>query len=102
MAKCASFGRTSRVASSQNDTGPFDPRRAIPQPDHTEKTNLLRLLDATAHTGITLTESLAMHPGSIVSGLYSAVGKIERDQIGDYAILSCHPSPDASINFQVR
>jgi 5-methyltetrahydrofolate--homocysteine methyltransferase len=63
------------------------------QPDHTEKTELFRLLDATANTGIYLTESLAMHPGSSVSGLYFAsehakyfaVGKIERDQIADYA-----------------
>ncbi len=63
------------------------------QPDHTEKWELFRLLDATANTGIALTESLAMHPGSSVSGLYFAspqskyfaVGKIERDQIQDYA-----------------
>ncbi len=63
------------------------------QPDHTEKLELFRLLDATANTGITLTESLAMHPGSSVSGLYFAgehakyfaVGKLERDQIADYA-----------------
>ncbi len=63
------------------------------QPDHTEKWELFRLLDATKNTGIELTESLAMHPGSSVSGLYFAnpqaryfaVGKIERDQIEDYA-----------------
>ncbi len=63
------------------------------QPDHTEKWALWRLLDAERTTGITLTESLAMHPGSSVSGLYFAhpdaryfaVGKIERDQIEDYA-----------------
>ena len=63
------------------------------QPDHTEKTELFRLLDATANTGIYLTESLAMHPGSSVSGLYFAspaskyfaVGKLDRDQIEDYA-----------------
>jgi len=63
------------------------------QPDHTEKTELFRLLDATANTGIFLTESLAMYPGSSVSGLYFAspeakyfaVGKIGRDQIEDYA-----------------
>ncbi len=62
-------------------------------PDHTEKWELFRLLDATTHTGITLTESLAMYPASSVSGLYFghpeakyfAVGKIERDQIEDYA-----------------
>ncbi len=63
------------------------------QPDHTEKPELFRLLDATANTGITLTESMAMHPGSSVSGLYFAspeakyfgVGKINRDQVEDYA-----------------
>ncbi len=63
------------------------------QPDHTEKRDLFRLLDATAHTGISLTESLAMHPGSSVSGLYFAneqakyfaVGKLEPDQVADYA-----------------
>ncbi len=62
-------------------------------PDHTEKWEIFRLLDATAHTGITLTESLAMYPASSVSGLYFghrdakyfAVGKIGRDQINDYA-----------------
>ncbi|MEI6323194.1 MAG: methionine synthase [bacterium] len=62
-------------------------------PDHTEKWELFRLLDATTHTGITLTESLAMYPASSVSGLYFAspearyfaVGKLGRDQIEDYA-----------------
>ncbi|MET0295523.1 MAG: vitamin B12 dependent-methionine synthase activation domain-containing protein, partial [Phenylobacterium sp.] len=63
------------------------------QPDHTEKTTLFALLDATANTGIELTESLAMTPPAAVSGLYFAhpeahyfgVGRIERDQIADYA-----------------
>ncbi len=62
-------------------------------PDHTQKWELFRLLDATKHTGITLTESLAMNPASSVSGLYFAapesryfaVGKLGRDQIEDYA-----------------
>lgn len=62
-------------------------------PDHTEKWELFRLLDATRHTGISLTESLAMHPASSISGLlfshpaskYFAVGKLDRDQIADYA-----------------
>ena len=40
------------------------------QPDHTEKPILFSLLDATKHTGVTLTESNAMHPGAAVSGLY--------------------------------
>ncbi|HVY34526.1 MAG TPA: methionine synthase [Caulobacteraceae bacterium] len=63
------------------------------QPDHTEKDTLFRLLDATAATGIELTESFAMTPPAAVSGLYFAhpeahyfgVGKIERDQAADYA-----------------
>ena len=63
------------------------------QPDHTEKPILFSLMDATAHTGVTLTESNAMHPGAAVSGLYFghpearyfAVGKINKDQIEDYA-----------------
>jgi 5-methyltetrahydrofolate--homocysteine methyltransferase len=63
------------------------------QPDHTEKGTLFRLLDAEARAGITLTESFAMWPGSSVSGLYLShpearyfgVGKIERDQVEDYA-----------------
>lgn len=64
------------------------------QPDHTEKDTLFRLLDAERHTGIRLTESYAMYPGSSVSGLYFGhpdshyfgVGKIERDQVEDYAM----------------
>ncbi len=63
------------------------------QPDHTEKLELFRLLDATRHTGITLTESLAMAPAASVCGIYIAskdaeyfnVGKIDRDQVQDYA-----------------
>jgi 5-methyltetrahydrofolate--homocysteine methyltransferase len=63
------------------------------QPDHTEKATLFRLLDAEATAGVKLTESYAMWPGSSVSGLYFShpesfyfgVGKIERDQVEDYA-----------------
>ena len=63
------------------------------QPDHTEKLTLFRLLDAERRVGVKLTESLAMWPGSSVSGLYLAhpdahyfgVAKIERDQVEDYA-----------------
>ncbi|HUO11586.1 MAG TPA: vitamin B12 dependent-methionine synthase activation domain-containing protein, partial [Caulobacteraceae bacterium] len=63
------------------------------QPDHTEKRTLFALLDATANTGIELTESFAMTPPASVSGLYFShpaahyfgVGKIERDQAEDYA-----------------
>jgi len=63
------------------------------QPDHTEKATLFRLLDAERAAGVKLTESYAMWPGSSVSGLYLShpesfyfgVGKIERDQVEDYA-----------------
>jgi 5-methyltetrahydrofolate--homocysteine methyltransferase len=63
------------------------------QPDHTEKGTLFDLLGAEAAAGIKLTESYAMMPGAAVSGLYLAhpdshyfgVGKIERDQVADYA-----------------
>ncbi|WP_159948450.1 methionine synthase [Rhizobium sp. 18065] len=63
------------------------------QPDHTEKATLFSLLDATQATGVTLTESYAMWPGSSVSGIYVGhpdsyyfgVAKVERDQVEDYA-----------------
>ncbi len=63
------------------------------QPDHTEKKTIFELLDARRHTGIDLTESMAMTPPSSVSGLYFAhpqaeyfgTGKIDRDQVEDYA-----------------
>jgi 5-methyltetrahydrofolate--homocysteine methyltransferase len=62
-------------------------------PDHTEKQTLWTLLDVEAKTGIRLTESCAMWPGSSVSGLYFAhpqskyfgVGKLGRDQVTDLA-----------------
>ena len=63
------------------------------QPDHTEKATLFNLLDVTSKIGVELTESFAMWPGAAVSGLYFAhpdssyfgVGRIERDQVEDYA-----------------
>ncbi|HEV7716868.1 MAG TPA: methionine synthase, partial [Steroidobacteraceae bacterium] len=62
-------------------------------PDHTEKAKLWELLDAEKNTGIRLTESFAMYPTAAVSGWYFAhpeakyfgVGKIDRDQVEDYA-----------------
>jgi 5-methyltetrahydrofolate--homocysteine methyltransferase len=62
-------------------------------PEHTEKGELWRLLDAEKNAGISLTESFAMDPASSVSGFYFAhpdaryftVGKIARDQVEDYA-----------------
>jgi 5-methyltetrahydrofolate--homocysteine methyltransferase len=62
-------------------------------PDHAEKRTLFDLLDAENKTGVTLTESFAMHPGASVSGLYFShpeakyfgVGQIKHDQVVDYA-----------------
>jgi 5-methyltetrahydrofolate--homocysteine methyltransferase len=62
-------------------------------PDHTEKGPLWHLLDVQKNTGMMITESFAMWPGSSVSGLYFAhpesryfsLGKIDRDQVADYA-----------------
>ena len=61
-------------------------------PDHTEKGTIWRLLNVEAHTGMKITESFAMWPGSSVSGLYFAhpqsryfdLGKIDKDQVVDY------------------
>ncbi len=63
------------------------------QPDHTEKPLLFDLLGATAATGVSLTESCAMHPGAAVCGLYFshpeshyfAISELQKDQIEDYA-----------------
>jgi 5-methyltetrahydrofolate--homocysteine methyltransferase len=62
-------------------------------PDHTEKRTVFDLLQAEKHAGISLTESFAMLPAASVSGYYFwrpeaqyfGVGKIERDQVEDYA-----------------
>ena len=62
-------------------------------PDHLEKTTLFKLLNAEELTGVSLTESMAMYPTASVSGWYFAhpsskyfgIGKIEKDQIEDYA-----------------
>jgi 5-methyltetrahydrofolate--homocysteine methyltransferase len=72
-------------------------------PDHTEKPPLFDLLHATELTGITLTESNAMHPASSVSGFYFnhpdskyfAVGKVGKDQIEDYAARKTIPLAEA-------
>ncbi len=62
-------------------------------PDHTEKSNLFKLLDVEAKTGISLTESFAMLPAASVSGYYFShpesqyfgVGNISQDQMENYA-----------------
>ncbi len=63
------------------------------QPDHTEKATLFGLIEGEERIGVKLTESFAMWPGASVCGLYFGhpeshyfgVGKIERDQVVDYA-----------------
>ena len=63
------------------------------QPDHTEKPPLFELLGASEATGVTLTESCAMHPGAAVCGLYFshpdshyfAISELQKDQVEDYA-----------------
>ena len=63
------------------------------QPDHSEKATLFKLLDGEREIGVKLTESFAMWPGASVCGLYFShpdsyyfgVGRIERDQVEDYA-----------------
>ncbi|ALN74447.1 methionine synthase [Aureimonas sp. AU20] len=86
-----------RFAPDDLVTEPYAGIRPAPgypaQPDHTEKVTLFKLLNAEAETGVVLTESYAMWPGSSVSGLYLAhpdsyyfgVAKVERDQVEDYA-----------------
>ena len=63
------------------------------QPDHTEKTTMWNLMNIKEQTGIELTESLAMHPASSVSGLYFAnphayyfsLEEVCKDQVVSYA-----------------
>ena len=62
-------------------------------PDHSQKPELFRLLNAGQNAGLTLTESFAMIPISSVSGYcfahpeaqYFGVARIGRDQVEDYA-----------------
>jgi 5-methyltetrahydrofolate--homocysteine methyltransferase len=62
-------------------------------PDHSEKPELFRVLDAPGRAGMTLTESCAMRPAASVSGYYFShpqsqyfgIGRIDRDQVEDYA-----------------
>ena len=62
-------------------------------PEHSEKETLFELLDASDLAGIELTESYAMYPAASVSGWYFShpdaryfgVGKIDKDQLADYA-----------------
>ena len=62
-------------------------------PDHLEKKTIWKLLSVEQNIGLQLTESMAMFPAAAVSGYYFAhpestyfgLGKIERDQLEDYA-----------------
>ena len=90
------YGREERLSNEdliQEKYRGIRPAAGYPaSPDHTEKGTLWRLLDVQANTGMLITESFAMWPGSSVSGLYFAhpesryfsLGKIDRDQVADY------------------
>jgi 5-methyltetrahydrofolate--homocysteine methyltransferase len=91
------YGREEKFSNEQLIAEAYRGIRPAPgypaQPDHTEKPTLFKLLDATASTGITLTETHAMHPAASVCGLYFAhpearyfaVDRITRDQAESYA-----------------
>ena len=97
------FGRTENLSTDQllaEEYRGIRPAGGYPaSPDHTEKQTLWSLLDVEAKTGIRLTESCAMWPGSSVSGLYFAhpdcryfaVGKLGLDQVTDLAIRKARP-----------
>ncbi|HEY5344996.1 MAG TPA: methionine synthase [Verrucomicrobiae bacterium] len=89
------FGKTENLATEDLIEEKYRGIRPAPGypacPDHTEKDTLWKLLDVEKNTGIQLTESFAMWPGSSVSGLYFAhpdskyfaVGKLGKDQVED-------------------
>ena len=91
------YGRSEQLSHEQMIAEKYRGIRPAPGypacPDHTEKATLWRLLQVEQNTGMKLTESFAMWPGSSVSGLYFAhpesrffsLGKIGRDQATDYA-----------------
>ena len=91
------FGREERLSNEDLIEEKYRGIRPAPgypaQPDHTEKRTLFELLNATAETGIQLTESFAMHPAASVSGLYFgapearyfALDRITKEQVEDYA-----------------
>jgi 5-methyltetrahydrofolate--homocysteine methyltransferase len=91
------YGRDEKLSSDELIHEKYRGIRPAPGypacPDHTEKGTLWGLLDVKKNAGIELTESFAMWPGSSVSGFYLAhpksryfsLGKIDRDQVEDYA-----------------
>ncbi|HUM40320.1 MAG TPA: vitamin B12 dependent-methionine synthase activation domain-containing protein, partial [Nitrospira sp.] len=91
------YGRTESLTNEEMIRERYRGIRPAPGypacPDHTEKRLLFDLLQAESRAGVTLSESFAMLPAAAVSGLYFAhpqakyfaVGKINRDQVEDYA-----------------
>ncbi|MDP9132779.1 MAG: methionine synthase, partial [Nitrospirota bacterium] len=91
------YGKTEELTSEELIRERYRGIRPAPGypacPDHTEKRMLFDVLEAEATCGITLTESFAMWPAASVSGFYFAhpqaryfaVGKINKDQVEDYA-----------------
>jgi 5-methyltetrahydrofolate--homocysteine methyltransferase len=100
---CCGFGQTENLSKQDIIREKYRGIRPAPGypacPDHTEKPPLFDLLNAAELTGITLTESNAMHPPSSVSGhyfnhpdsKYFAVGKLAKDQIEDYSARKQQP-----------
>ena len=97
-ARCVwGFGAEERLTNEELIREKYRGIRPAPgypaSPDHVEKSTLFDLLHAEENAGINLTESFAMHPGASVSGLYFshpdaryfAVGKVQPDQVADYA-----------------
>ena len=90
------YGRTENLSNAEVIAEKYRGIRPAPGypacPDHTEKGTIWHLLNVQEHTGMVITESFAMWPGSSVSGLYFAhpesrffsLGKIGRDQVQDY------------------
>ncbi len=91
------YGRAEHLSPSEMIQESYQGIRPAPGypacPDHTEKGSIWELLDVEQATGIQLTESFAMWPGSSVSGIYFAhpearffsLGKIDLDQVEDYS-----------------
>jgi 5-methyltetrahydrofolate--homocysteine methyltransferase len=91
------FGREERLTNEELIRERYRGIRPAPgypaSPDHVEKRTLFELLEVEPRAGITLTENFAMHPGASICGVYFshpesryfAVGKIEPDQVEDYA-----------------
>jgi 5-methyltetrahydrofolate--homocysteine methyltransferase len=90
------YAKNEKLSNDELISEKYDGVRPAPGypacPDHTEKKLLFELLDA-GKVGIQLTESYAMYPGAAVSGFYFShpdskyfgLGKIEKDQVLDYA-----------------